>query len=117
MWDDEGRRFSASRRIKAHVPADWSQTEAWVTVWLPGFLIDDRRLAVTAGAVSYRFQPEVWRDDFPNIDEQPVDTFVVTLSASGRDAQGRHRIRARQLVVQGLQVWCPRQSSRTDPAR
>ena len=93
-----GRRrptASATRLIKAHVPAEWSQAEGWVTVWLPGFLIDDRRLAVTEGTVSYRFDPETWRHDFPNIDEQPVDTFVVTLSASGRDQDGQRRIRVR----------------------
>jgi hypothetical protein len=106
-----GRRSSASRQIKVHVPADWSQAEAWVTVWLPGFLIDDRRLVVTEATVNYLFEPEVWRRDFPNIDEQLADTFVVTLSVSGRDAEGRHRIRARQLVVQGPQVWCPRPDS------
>ena len=46
-----------------------------------------------------------WRHDFPNIDRQPVDTFIVTLSVSGLDQDGQHRIRARMIVVQGQQVW------------
>jgi hypothetical protein len=115
--DTDGRGLFASRQMKAHVPADWSQAEGWVTVWLPGFLIDDRRLVVTEGTISYRFDPESWRHDFPNIDEQPVDTFVVTLSASGWDQEGKRRIRARQLVVQGPQLWCPRPESTSDRSR
>lgn len=103
-WEAD-RRSAAARMFTARVPANWSEAEAWVTVWLPGFLIDDRPLAVTEGSVSYAFEPAMWRHDFPNIDEQPVDTFVVTLSVSGRDPEGQRRTRARVLVVQGSQVW------------
>jgi hypothetical protein len=105
--DADRRRPSAARLITARVPAEWSQAEAWVSVWLPGFLIEDRHLPVIGGKISYRFDPGMWRHDFPNIDEQPVDTFVVTLSASGRDQDSVRRIRARMLVVQGAQIWCP----------
>jgi hypothetical protein len=92
-------------QLTAHVPAEWSQTEGWVTVWLPGFLIDDHRLEVTGSKMRYHCDPTTWRRDFPNIDRQPVDTFVVTLSASGLDKEGQRRIRARMVVLQGEQVW------------
>lgn len=100
----EGRGLLGTQ-LKAHVPAEWSQTEGWVTVWLPGFLIDDRRLEITDSTMSYPFDPATWRRDFPNIDRQPVDTFVVTLSVSGLDQDGQHRIRAQMIVVQGQQIW------------
>ncbi len=99
-----GGRSRPEAKFRAHVPTDWSQAEGWVTVWLPGFLIDDRRLDVTGGTMSYDCDTSTWRRDFPNIDRQPVDTFVVTLSASGIDREGRRRIRARLLVVQGPDV-------------
>jgi hypothetical protein len=60
---------------------------------------------VTACRTCHLFHPQQWRHDFPNIDQAPVDTFVVTLSVSRRDAEGRARIRARQIVMQGAQVW------------
>ena len=55
--------------------------------------------------MSYKFDAASWRRDFPNIDRQPVDTFVVTLSATGLDQHGQRRIRARLSVVQGPWVW------------
>jgi len=104
MRDGDGR-LRPETQLQAHVPTEWSQAEGWVTVWLPGFLIDDRRLDVTGSTMSYHCDTAAWRRDFPNIDRQPVDTFVVTLSVSGLDEEGRHRIRSRLLVVQGPRVW------------
>lgn len=105
MPDDRSRLRRGTHVFKARVPAEWSQAEGWVTVWLPGFLIDDRRLAVSGRTIRYDFDTATWRRHFPNIDQQPVDTFVVTLSASGLDRHGRRRVRARLLVVQGPRVW------------
>jgi len=105
LMGNAGGRPRTGTQFQARIPEEWSQAEGWVTVWLPGFLIDDRRLVVTDGTISYHFDPRSWCHDFPNIDPQPVDTFVVTLSASGFDQQGQRRIRARLLVVQGSRVW------------
>jgi hypothetical protein len=74
-------------------------------VWLPGFLIDDRRVAALGGTADYELDAAKYRRDFPNIDREPVDTFVVTLSVSGVDQDGQSRTRARLLVVQGSRVW------------
>jgi hypothetical protein len=111
MWEDDGRLRDAARHrpaqvhCRASIPAEWSQCRAWVMVWLPGFLIDDRSLPVVDGTVDYELDAARWRRDFPNIDQQPVDTFVVTLSVSGVGPDGQSRTRARLLVVQGPRVW------------
>jgi hypothetical protein len=119
MWDDGGRlapgtlERPARVRFRAGVPAEWSEAEGWVVVWMPGFLLEDRRLEVAAGRepeareIEYAFDAESYRRDFPNIDRQPADTFVVTLAASGLDRGGKRRTRARVLVIQGPRVWRP----------
>ncbi len=91
--------------MEAFVPADWTETQGWVTVWLPGFLVEDRSLPVIDAVTHYEFDAADWQHDFPNIDQQPVDTFVVTLCVSGTDSRGLRHTRARLLVLQGQQVW------------
>ena len=100
-----GPHRPAAASLQARIPDHWTRAEGWVTVWMPGFLIQERRLPVTNGRMTYTFDAATWRHDFPNIDPQPVDTFVVTLSASGVDRDGKHHTRARLLVIQGRQVW------------
>ncbi len=98
-------RGGARRFLHAAVPRQWTEPRVWVTVWMPGFLIEDRQLEVTGGGIHYVFDPSMWRRDFPNIDQSPTDTFVVTLSVTGRDVAGHPRVRARQVVIQGSQTW------------
>ena len=111
MWDVSGRLRPEARHrpadvhFEALVPDGWSQAEGWVTVWLPGFLVADRPLSASDGRLRYDLDAASWRREFPNIDPQPVDTFVVTLSATGLDRDGQRRCRARLFVVQGPRIW------------
>ncbi len=110
LQQDPAHQFEGPMRpvqyiMTASAPGSWTQTQGWVSVWMPGFLIEDRTLPVVDGSLHYRFDAAAWQHDFPNIDQQPVDTFVVTIAVSGVDQEGRRHTRARLIVLQGQQVW------------
>ncbi len=103
--DTDGPPRPVQYSLEASVPSNWTRTQGWVTVSLPGFLVEDRPLRLTDAVARFDLDAATWQRDFPNIDQHPVDTFVVTVSISGTDPRGQRHTRVRLLVLQGQQVW------------
>ncbi len=102
-------REGARLELEGTLPADFETCEAWVTLRFPGYVLEDRRLEVLTlkngnNRFSYVLDAPRLREDFPNIDREPVDIFDLTFYAKGR-ARGKTHHRVQKVLVQGKRVF------------
>ncbi len=93
--------------ISVSNPAGLSQTEVKFTTVMPGFLLEQGQLP----ALTYSYDAPELAQEFPNLDlfdgdgKAGVDTITMSLLASGTDASGQPQYRARQILLQGEELF------------
>ncbi len=88
-------------------PTGLSQTKVKFTTTMPGFLLEQGQL----GGLSYTYDAPNLADDFPNLDlfdadgRAGVDTITMSLLTEGNDGTGAPQQRAKQLLLQGEELF------------
>ncbi|MDX2161807.1 MAG: hypothetical protein SF162_10825 [bacterium] len=87
------------------IPGDWTNTQGYITLRTPSYLLRDDSAPVNGRSIAYQFAPAALRGSFPNIENEPrasgnavVDPMILTVVATGQDAAGQFQIQARQFT-------------------
>ncbi|MFN8527826.1 MAG: hypothetical protein U0670_04365 [Anaerolineae bacterium] len=88
------------------VPADWTDTQGYVTLRTPSYILYENPVRASGRTIAYQFNPGLIRGSFPNVENEPrgsgssvVDPMTLTIVATGRDPNGQLQIQGRQITL------------------
>jgi hypothetical protein len=97
--------------VTATMPGGATLRRAYVTVTMPGFVLEQRDFAASGRKFDHRYDPAVLAVDFPNLDvsrfnrPEAADVITLTFFGSGENAEGAPVHAARVVVLHGLELF------------
>jgi len=104
---DAGRHPRRGLKIVARVPSGIFEPRAWVSVNCGGTVIAEGPLKISDGRFLYTYDLHELRKTFTNLDQEPSDTVAITLCVTGKNVAGEPTAAARQILLQGRDVYAP----------
>jgi len=105
LTKDAGRHPRRGLTIRVFPPATLDAVNVHVTANLTGTVLESRYLRPQGGQYVYTYDLHRLRRVFTNLDSSPSDTVTISLAATGTDRSGRKVAYARQVLVQGRDVY------------
>jgi hypothetical protein len=113
------RPADAAVPFTVNVPPGLREARLTWTTTMPGFILEEG----SGGTLTYAYDASRLAGDFPNLDLHDVDgyagadTITVSLMLSAIDGSGNAQHHARQITLQGEDLYVTAQQPRTTPAR
>lgn len=87
------------------VPEGWTEAQAYVTLTMPGFVLNDAPLRITGTTLDFQYNPTALHFDFPNFENEGQtgafvsDALTLTFFVTGRDENGDFNARSRSFTL------------------
>jgi len=92
--------------FRMQMPADWTDTAAYYTLTMPGYILESGTLQNFGGSVGYQYSPGQLNQVFPNLEADPSatgasasDVVTATFFFTGRDPNGKFVSRSRTFTL------------------